>query len=236
MIAPQLTRPLAQRVDELPPAVFTTAFGVAPESVLERAEAALDAGKTHYTDRPGILPLRQNVSAVLTASGFTIAPDAITITCGLIESRYVALNQLVSSGAGVITSGELEEAVAGVCALLGLKHIVSRSPFTELADAGIILTRGTAELASALALGGSPWIVHEWQPDDQISPMQADAAARVIVIGEFQQMPGWRVGWMAGSKAAGKLRAYKQSMTICTPSISQWAALGIKPQTGANAE
>ena len=51
---------------------------------------------------------------------------------------------------------------------------------------------------------------------------------RVISIGSFSNLlPGWRVGWIAGSKAANKLRAYKQSMTICSTSISQWAALGL---------
>jgi DNA-binding transcriptional MocR family regulator len=53
-------------------------------------------------------------------------------------------------------------------------------------------------------------------------------ADRTITIGEFETLPGWRVGWMAGSKAANKLRAYKQSMTICSTSISQWAALGVE--------
>jgi len=53
-------------------------------------------------------------------------------------------------------------------------------------------------------------------------------AAKVISIGSFSYvMPGWRVGWMAGSEMADKLRAYKQSMTICSTSISQWAGMGL---------
>jgi aspartate/methionine/tyrosine aminotransferase len=53
-------------------------------------------------------------------------------------------------------------------------------------------------------------------------------AGRVVTIGSFSdRMPGWRVGWMAGSDQAKQLRAYKQSLTICSTSISQWAALGL---------
>jgi DNA-binding transcriptional MocR family regulator len=52
---------------------------------------------------------------------------------------------------------------------------------------------------------------------------------RVATVGSFSAwMPGWRVGWMAGSEKVEKLRAYKQSMTICSTSVAQWAALGLR--------
>jgi aspartate/methionine/tyrosine aminotransferase len=65
--------------------------------------------------------------------------------------------------------------------------------------------------------------------DSGFHPAQnADLAARVVTIGSLSAyIPGWRMGWMAGSEMAGKLRAYKQSMTICSTSVSQWAALGL---------
>ena len=51
-------------------------------------------------------------------------------------------------------------------------------------------------------------------------------AARVVTIDSLShRMAGWRVGWMAGSEAALRLRARKQAITICTTSVSQWAGL-----------
>ncbi|GIV81121.1 MAG: hypothetical protein KatS3mg051_0475 [Anaerolineae bacterium] len=60
-----LARPLAARVEGLPAPAALPPGPPLPAAVLEAACAALDAGKTHYTDRPGILPLREWVSAYL---------------------------------------------------------------------------------------------------------------------------------------------------------------------------
>ena len=89
MIPSTLARPLAARVAGLPDAdtltPITTAF--TDEGVLDAAEAALSAGKTHYTDRPGILPLREQISAYLAQLGLDLKPESITITCGVTEAR-----------------------------------------------------------------------------------------------------------------------------------------------------
>ncbi len=212
-----LTRPLAARVANLPPAPTLAAALPAPEAALIEAEKALDAGRTHYTDRPGILPLRQRVAAMFAAEGIAIDPDAITISCGVVEGRFVALKQLVPSG-GRVASPQAD--LSGVCALLGLA--LTDDP----AQADLIYAVGAAGLTAALATN-APWIVCEYRRDEAYR-LPTDQAERVLFIGEFAQLTGWRVGFMAGSKAAGKLRAYKQSMTICTPSVSQWAATGLE--------
>jgi DNA-binding transcriptional MocR family regulator len=212
-----LTRPLAARVASLPPAAMPPAMMTAPEAALVEAEKALDAGRTHYTDRPGILPLRQRVAALLTAEGLPITADAITISCGVIEGRFVALKQLAPA-AGRVASPQAD--LSGLCTLLGLT--LTDDP----TQADVVYTVGAAGLTAALATN-TPWIVCEHQPGEAYH-LPTDQAARVVVIGEFSQLVGWRVGFMAGSKAAGKLRAYKQSMTICTPSTSQWAATGLE--------
>ena len=59
----------------------------------------------------------------------------------------------------------------------------------------------------------------------QIGKDKGLAAFLDLVGGLDEQMPGWRVGWMAGSQAVEKLRSFKQSMTICATSVSQWAAV-----------
>jgi aspartate/methionine/tyrosine aminotransferase len=76
------------------------------------------------------------------------------------------------------------------------------------------------------------WIVWDISGHTRSStfhPAQQKALApRVITIGGWEdQLPGWQVAWMAGSEAAEKLRAFHQSMTICTTNVSQWAALAL---------
>jgi len=51
-------------------------------------------------------------------------------------------------------------------------------------------------------------------------------ASRVVTINSLSaDLAGWRLGWMAGSAAALRLRAGKQAITICTTAVSQWAGL-----------
>lgn len=230
MIAAQLTRPLADRLESLPAPIFASSAGNAPPAVIEHAAEAIDAGRTHYTDRPGILPLRQNISAFLDRAGASIKPDAITITCGVIESRFVAFKQMLKPGDSVAAAAASAADLRGLCALLSLK-LIETDDLAAADSAQLIFTSDERQLAAALANPGKPWIVHLWRLGSPAA-VPEDGADRVIIIGEFEQLPGWRVGWMAGSSAASKLRAYKQSMTICTPSVSQWAALGIRPPSG----
>ena len=52
---------------------------------------------------------------------------------------------------------------------------------------------------------------------------------RTITVGGFSKhyaMTGWRVGYLTGpAEIVQKMVAIKHSMTICAPSVSQWAAL-----------
>ncbi|MBI1256674.1 MAG: hypothetical protein GC204_04330 [Chloroflexi bacterium] len=231
MIPEQLARPLAARVNGLPDLddtrANTTPF--TDEGVLDAAEEALKAGKTHYTDRPGILPLREQISAYLGQLGLELAPGAITITCGLTEARFVAFKQWLAKDKTLYTSDPT--LVAGVLHLLGAN--AAQSP----TSAAVIYARTPDELAALvrdLPAESSAWLI--WELADDLTPeaskpvveliQSKNLLARLLVIGELPGLAGWRVGWMAGSSAAEKLRTFKQSISICTPSISQWAALG----------
>ncbi len=227
-----LARPLAQRVLRLPAPSENTVQLPMPEGVIDQAYAALDAGHTHYTDRPGILPLRrQIVNALNRHYGLEFNPDVVTITCGATEARFVALKQLVSAGTTVLHAGS-GAVLQAAAQLLDIElttdnHTnVSLIYLTPSDDAAVV----TALCAQATAQGW--WIV--WDVSAGLTgsfhPAQKpELAPQVITVGSFSAaLPGWRVGWMAGSKVATKLRAYKQSMTICTTSVSQWAALGLE--------
>jgi hypothetical protein len=229
--AAHLARPLAQRVLTLPPAVRSaTPVRPAAEGVIDAALEALAAGKTHYTDRPGILPLRQRVTAYLAGLGFEASPDAITITCGVEEARFVALKQWA---AGSTVFAEQPSALVGTAALISARFV---TPAQTAAVCYTSSVEALQVLVHDLPSDYGGWVV--WQiahgEVDAREAMENAAArglnSRVLAIGDMPGMSGWRVGFMAGSSAAGKLRAFKQSMTICTPSVSQWAALGIEDE------
>lgn len=230
----QLARPLAQRVAHLPEPLAPAGGRLSvPPAVQQAAYEALARGETHYTDRPGILPLRrQAVEWLGRICGLELSADEVTITCGATEARFVALKQLVAPGQHVVALASGSH-IAAAAQLLGL---AVRQPGDSLADVGVIYLTSLddpAQVQKVLnqAATSECWIV--W--DTSVAPAAGlhpahhpELAGRVISIGSFSDaLPGWRVGWMAGSKAANKLRAYKQSMTICSTSISQWAALGL---------
>ncbi len=121
----------------------------------------------------------------------------------------------------------------------GAAHLAGVAVVSEAADpAAVSLLALTPEDAPeirdrllAQAVEHDWWVIWDVSggEGDTFHPAQNDALRpRVVTIGSLSRhMPGWRVGWMAGSERAGKLRAYKQSMTICSASVSQWAALGL---------
>jgi aspartate/methionine/tyrosine aminotransferase len=228
-----LSRLLAARVAGLPDPLEPPPGADLPQAVIDAAVAALDAGKTNYTDRPGILPLRTFVTEQLQAHyGLDLTPDEVTITCGATEARFVAIKKLVPPGAQIVCPGD-RAPIASAAHLVGAA-IVSGADSPERVSA-VYLTPADPPatrdplLATAQARGW--WII--WDTSGGMGgafhPAQnRDLAPQVVTLGSFSnRLPGWRMGWMAGSRMAAQLRAYKQSMTICSTSISQWAALGL---------
>jgi aspartate aminotransferase len=233
MSAPQtLTHPLAARVAGLPDLVENTHNPPIAEGVIEAAIQALKDGKTHYTDRPGILGLRKRVTEYLQRHfNVTLKPDEVTITCGATEARFVVIKRLVKSDGVIVCAGD-NSSIQGAAQLVGAG--ITRVSSTE----NIRLLYATpnddvAVLKPLLEAAASYkwWVVWDvsHKTANNFHPAQDTAlASKVISIGSFSDsMPGWRVGWMAGSEMADKLRAYKQSMTICSTSISQWAGMGL---------
>jgi aspartate/methionine/tyrosine aminotransferase len=257
MSAPQtLARPLAARVGGLPAPAEPNEAPPVPQGVIAAAEAALEAGKTHYTDRPGILPLREYAVAWLGRTyGVEVPAEAVTITIGATEARFVCVKQLVAAGTGLAVV-QHHPAIAAAAALAGVP--LATASDDPAAISAVYLTPADAmEQTHALlqlAAARGWWViwdttrptpafsantVTEIRQDDAPRRSEQGAAfhpaqdgtlaAQVVTLGSLSDaLPGWRVGFMAGSKAAGKLRAYKQSMTICSPSVSQWAALGLE--------
>lgn len=228
-----LARPLAARTQNLPAPVPLPSGPPLPPAAREAAIAALDAGKTHYTDRPGILPLRQWISAHLRERyGLDVSPDAVTITCGGTEARFVVIKKFAPAGTTIVCPGDPAR-IAGAVQLCG----VAMSPEVTAPDSvsALYLTpadsRPVVNALLAMARERDWWVIWDvgGAPASDFHPAQeATLAPQVVTLGSLSHyLPGWRVGWMAGSRRAAELRAFKQSMTICSVSIAQWAAAGL---------
>jgi arginine:pyruvate transaminase len=228
-----LSRPLAARVLDLLPMDERHENPPLSEAVMDAAFASFEAGHTHYTDRSGILPLRERVVASLRARfSLDLKPDQVTITCGATEARFVTLKVLAAPDTTVLTAGSGAR-IAAAAAVVGVRvsddptaervALIYVTPADDRTNVDRLLERARSEDTFIL------WDLSVESSDGFHPAQDASLAPRVVTVGSYSDaLPGWRVGWLAGSQMASKLRAYKQSMTICTTSVSQWAALGLE--------
>lgn len=239
----ELIVPLAGRVRRLQalPAEARDATargrGVAvPEAVRDAADAALQRGETHYTDRPGILPLRQQVARRL-ARDFGAEVDAakgVVITCGGTEARFVAVQQLLPRG-GTLVALSHPERVAAACVV---RDVTLAGPDADPTGAVALYLNGETphEVADpwlARARDGAWPVVFEADAGGR-HPAALGLAEQTVTIGSLgleHGMASWRLGFLAAPAAkAGPLRDFKQALTICTTNVSQWGALALEPE------
>lgn len=225
-----LSRPLADRVSKLDMPTFTPTDYEIPQSAKDGAIQALADGKTHYTNRPGIVPLREWVATEMnTLFGLSIDKDEVTITCGVEEAIFACV--MVLAETNVYCAGDASQLHGAVT----LKDVPLVYTPDDITDGTLIYLTGsdsqeTINTALEKANPEACWIV--WDVSHagaETNPAQNDTwASRVVTVSDSEDvLPGWRIGWMAGSEKAGQLRSFKQSMTICSPSISQWAVDGL---------
>ena len=226
-----LARPLAQRVAGLDDLGAPSTEGPPiPDVVIAAAEAALARGETHYTDRPGIPELRSWVAEHLLKNwGVTVDASEVTITCGSTEARYVALTLLAEAGSAVLCPGDSAR-IRGALHLLGARIVDSIEDDVSLLYLTPDVYRETAIELLQRAEERGWWIVYDLsfaKTSPPFHPAQnPKLARRVVTIDSWtERLPGWRLGWMAGSEMALKLRAGKQAITICSTAVSQWAGL-----------
>ena len=228
-----LARPLAQRVAglELPTARRGDEPDI-PDNVLQAAMDALARGETHYTDRPGIPEFRTFVAEQLGERfGLKIDPKEVTITCGSTEARFVTMVLFAEAGTQVLCPGDSTR-------LKGAAHIVGAEIITTVGDPQAVsvlyLTPDDDEQTVIELLQQAArhdwWVVWDMsfaarQRDFHPGQQEGLASSTVTINTVSEHMPGWRVGWMAGSEAALRLRAFKQAISICTTNVSQWATL-----------
>ncbi|WP_338607921.1 pyridoxal phosphate-dependent aminotransferase [Pelagibacterium nitratireducens] len=74
-----------------------------PRHIKDATIAAIEAGKVHYSDLPGIRPLREAIVAKLARqNALQVSSDQIVVTNGLTHGSYAALMAFVDDGDEVI--------------------------------------------------------------------------------------------------------------------------------------
>lgn len=198
----------------------------ASDAVRAAVEEALLRGETHYTDRPGSLPLRELIAEQLRLR-FGIAVDAcaaVLISCGVEEARFVACQQLLRAGACVGGLMHLER-LSGAAQLRGarlatgddkpdLLYLASSAPEPVLRE---VLAHCPAEAAILYEVDEHACGFHPAQV--------VGFAARTTTIGPLGA-PSWRAGYLLSPpELSPAMRDFKQALTICSTNLSQWAML-----------
>ncbi len=220
-----------------------------PEHVRAAAVAALERGETHYTDRQGILPLREAIAARSTAEGFAAEPDGVVVTNGGSEALYILLQSVVAAGDGVLVAGTVAPNVIRMVAFMGGRiewlpatgEIPTRTTARVLLAGnpspagGVALPTGALERLAAAALERELAVIVDrslaWSAFDPRGVPFADPAlgARLMTAGSFSHaygMAGWRSGYFTAPLAQrARMQELKQAMSICTSTASQFAAL-----------
>jgi aspartate aminotransferase len=239
-----------------------------PESLRAAAKDALDAGHTSYTDRPGVVELRQAIALKLAeANRVHVAPaDEILVTCGLQEALYLAMQVLAGPGDEVIITAPALPADVELVRMVGATARVAAatddlaldveqvrtllSPATTLlllrspSPAGRVPDEATLEALAALvlerdlrvlAIEGEEHSVGSEVHHHSIAGI-AGLAPRTVTANDFGGLglDAWRVGYVAAQRALmDPIRRLKQELSICSPAVSQYAALAAMSHLGA---
>ncbi|TSD96662.1 pyridoxal phosphate-dependent aminotransferase [Skermania sp. ID1734] len=167
--------------------------------------AAFDAGDTVVVGRPGYPAYRNTLAAL----GCTV----VELDCGP-ETRYqptvAMLEALPEPPAGVVVASPANPTGT----------IIERDELAAIArwceDHGALLI--SDEIYHGITFAGAPQTSCAWETSRE--------AVVVGSVSKYFSMTGWRLGWMlVPERLRRALQRLASNMTVCPPSISQFAAV-----------
>jgi aspartate/methionine/tyrosine aminotransferase len=229
---------LASRVRELPEEKRGGVETIEriPGGVKEAVRAALRAGETHYTSRPGIQELREALGqAIARRGGPRCDPrNQIVVTAGEEEALWIGLLALD------LAPGFVEVGAPGLGRHLPLFRMRDLEPRRLGRDApGSRLVYRSLEVDAFESKALLAHADHRDLPDildlgdgwaaELDTPLPPASPGRTLLVGNLDALPGaasFRVGFIAGADATLKrAQTWKQAFSICTAGPSQRAAL-----------
>src|ERR1700691_302541 len=95
-----------------------------PEHIKAATIAAITAGQVHYSDLPGIAPLREALAHKLrTFNGIAATADDVVVTNGLTHASFAALLAIVNPGEEVVLLDPAYPQHVGKIALAGARAV-----------------------------------------------------------------------------------------------------------------
>jgi aspartate/methionine/tyrosine aminotransferase len=234
------TPPLAKRTTALADVSLSDENAVEHDAdafLLSAVEAALLAGETHYTVRPGIPELRRMVTQEIVRLGGPFPDADDPMDNALITSDEAEAIFAIVLGLG-LDSGEVLATAEDTChhealfRVMGLRVEGKESSETKLTyrswDADLGRQKDVLDFAhkndvpDILNLGsslvGPPW--KTFPPFD---------SSRTFITGNLDGLPGistFRVAYLMASKdRIARCRPWKQALSICSAAPSQRAAI-----------
>jgi aspartate/methionine/tyrosine aminotransferase len=224
--------------------------------LLEDLRDHLLAGETHYTTRPGVLELRQQLARRITITGgpeYDAERETI-ITAGEGEALFATLLGLGLSEGSLVSANDEGGRHSNLFAILGIQVVQPADPnmapplleYSELAtDKADADTTGRDQLPQEAMEGDLPCQTDEKKKRIvNVGSLAFGGSTfgwpavgpRTVVIGNFDGLAGissFRLGYVVGPKALlKKIMAWKQAFSICTAAPSQRAAIWTLDQIG----
>ncbi len=231
--------------------------GTTPEPVRAGAVAALDKHLgDHYTRRPGLLPLCNAVAEILAADDMAIdAENGVLITGNIAEARFIAFSALAAGKVVYLPAPALlaDYSAAALGANASLQPFDPNGELPSLDPNGVLLFPNPNSATGRVYPLEIVQRVANWAmesnlitiADEALAPLVRPGVAftrpaslpgmaeRTLTLGSFRGIPGlvpWSVSWIAGpNELAAPARNLKLAISLCSPAVSQQAALaGIK--------
>jgi aspartate aminotransferase len=200
-----------------------------PAHVRDAAKSALDRGETHYTTRPGVVPLREAIARRSTEQGFPATVESVVVTNGGAEALYIALQTLLARGQRILVADPIRPNVVEMIGFLGAEPVrlpadaahrfVPNAEDVAAADAvalllaspspvtGVALPPDALERLVATAIGRGMAVILDrslasahYDPEPARFP-NPDLGSQVVTVGSFSTGHGL-AGWRVGWFAA----------------------------------
>ncbi|HOA43933.1 MAG TPA: pyridoxal phosphate-dependent aminotransferase [Deltaproteobacteria bacterium] len=233
-----------------------------PGCVRDASIAAMQRGRTHYTDSLGIPELRQAIAEHYARTyGVGVDEDCIVVTAGSSPALLMAIACLVDAGDEVMMTDPYYACYPNFVKVLGARPLlipagsadgfqldpskvsgrISKTTRALIINSPANPTGVCLDVSHMKALAGlsvpiiSDEIYHGLVYESGQHTM-LEFTDNAIVINGFSKayaMTGWRLGWAIFPKTLIRsAQKLQQNLMICAPSIAQWGGVAALREAG----
>lgn len=226
-----------------------------PSCIRRAALAAIESGKTHYTDSLGIAELRDAIARHYEATyGVRVEEDRIVVTAGSSPALLLAMACLVDGGdevmmpdpyyacypnfvrvlkarpvfvpTGSMDGFQLDPGKAKSLMTPSTRAVIVNSPANPT---GVCLDEGHMRSIASLGIPVLSDEIYHGLVYEGAQHTMLEFTDDAIVVNGFSKayaMTGWRLGWAVFPRHLVRCaQKLQQNLLICAPSMAQWAGV-----------